>query len=199
MNLNVDILIDAMKRKEYKVFENDTKPYNLNLIAIRSNDLTPNKFNDLFCVLWKFQGVWNLFTVPCTTDPGLYYLEAPINPLGTAVIYPDQYPGLWQLGKHQGKYDALVQKRPITVIRDYNKDKKIDYDEGRIDRGIFGINHHRANGEWESQEVNKWSAGCVVTPNPNNWDIEMKIFTEGARNWGNSFTFTLLEEDDLLF
>ena len=61
--------------------------------------------------------------------------------------------------------------------------------------GLFGINHHKAGKS--STQVDKWSAGCQVQPNEALFDIEMKIFKQAAANWGNSFTYTLLESKDI--
>ena len=131
---------------------------------------------------------------PITTDPGLYWRENPMNLKGTAVLKEGQYRGMWKIGKHQGKYEALKQVKPCTVLRDANKDGKIDF-TGEEDTGLFGINHHRAGSH--STRVDKWSAGCQVQPNRTLYDIEMALFKASAKEWGNSFTYTLIHERDL--
>ena len=73
-------------------------------------------------------------------------------------------------------------------------DKVLDFD-GSEDVGLFGINHHKAGNE--STQVDKWSAGCQVQPTSALWHIEMEIFKEAAASWGNSFTYTLIHENDL--
>jgi hypothetical protein len=45
--------------------------------------------------------------------------------------------------------------------------------------------------------VNKNSAGCQVIQDPNEYDIHMKIVIKAAEIWGNSFTYTLINEKDL--
>ena len=89
--VTIDKLKKVFESKKYKFFENDTKNYNLNIIGIRSKDLTPNSFNDLLCVCWKYKGVWTIKLYDCTTDPGLYYLLKPMNTNGTAIVVPGQY------------------------------------------------------------------------------------------------------------
>ena len=42
--------------------------------------------------------------------------------------------------------------------------------------GVFGINHHRANSKTTSTQVDKWSAGCQVQPNPVLFDIDTDSF-----------------------
>ena len=117
--------------------------------------------------------------------------------MGTAIVKEGQYRVLWRTGLHKGRYFALTQKSDVTLIRDYDRDGVLDYDSGREESGIFGINHHRANAKRESVKIGKWSAGCIVNPHPRLFEIEMEIFRESAQIWGDSFTFTLLKESDL--
>ena len=198
-NLKEPNVITAIRKKGYDVFEEDSKPFNLNIIAIRSNDPKVNVFNDHMHLCWKYRGQWNDFNFPIPCDPGLYWLNhhEEINKMGTAIVKEGQYKGLWKTGLHRGRYFALVQKNPVTVIRDYNNDDKIDLESGRIEQGHFGINHDRGNASKESFKVGKWSAGCLVNPHPRIFEIEMEIFREASKIWGDSFTLTLIKESDL--
>lgn len=210
MNITVDTLLKTLASKKYQVFSDDSKDFNLNIIGIRSSDNTPNVFNDAICVMWKFKDTWTLRIFEATTDPGLYWLLNPLSKLGTAIVKPNQYPGLWKLGLHKG-YVALVQKGNVTVIRDYDKDGEIDYSLGREETGSnFGINCHRASDNAVSISVDKWSAGCQVLRNKvlqevytNNkpvreYDYFISLCKQATTNWGNSFTYTLLNEADLV-
>jgi len=194
MDLSVKNIINVLKEKEYEVFKDDTKNFNLNIVGIRTNDQQSNRFNDCMVIFWKYLGHWNSMIFPVTTDPGTYWRENPMNVKGTAILKEGQHKGMWAVGKHQGKYPALKQHRPCTVIRDNNKDNVLDY-TGAEDYGLFGINHHKAGSN--STQVDKWSAGCQVQPNSALFHIEMEIFREAAATWGNSFTYTLLHENDL--
>jgi hypothetical protein len=194
MDLSVTNIIKAVKSKGYLVFEDDSKNFNLNIVGIRSKDHSSNSFNDWMVIFWKYHGFWNNMVFPITTDPGLYWRKSPINVKGTAVLKVGQYRGMWVIAKHQGKYEALCQRKPCTVIRDMNRDATIDF-TGAEETGLYGINHHRAGNS--STQVDKWSAGCQVQPNRSLYDIEMSIFRASADIWGNSFTYTLLHEDDL--
>ena len=194
MKLSIDKLTLAMGKQQYRVFRNGD--YNLNLVGIRSADMTANSFNDVYCVFFQHNGNPHLYIWPCTTDPGLYYRQHPANVNGAAVLVPGQYRGAWQLGKHQGKYDALTQAKPVTVYRDNNRDNVADTD-GATETGFFGINHHRANAGQESTRVDKWSAGCQVLANPDDYRILIALIKKAITLWPNSFTYTLLTEADL--
>ena len=196
-NLTVSDLVRTLQKKGYAVFENDAKPFNLNIVGIRSADPKPNVFNDLLCVFWKYQGRWSMIQMDCTTESGLHWLENPLNSKGTAILKEGQWRGMWGLGLHQGKYKALKQVKPITVIRDFDKDGEYDYDSGREETGLFGINCHRANAKRESVVVGKWSAGCQVVQNPHEFDVLVKLCEEAAEVHGNSFTYTLINENDI--
>ena len=189
-------LIAAMEREKYQVFGNNYMPYNLNLVGIRSADPAPNVFNDQLWVFWKNKaGKWDINIYRITTDPGLYWLKNPMNQNGTGILKPGQYRNLWQIGTHNGKYEALVQAKPCTLIRDYNRDNKLDYTSGREETGLFGVNLHHA-GE-DSTTVDKFSAACQVFARLREFN-EFMILARKARDfWGNSFTYTLMEENEI--
>ena len=105
----------ALLKKGYNLFEDDSKNYNLNLVGIRSKDETPNTFNDWFTVFWKYQGEWFFYVFKCTTDPGLYWLNHPMNKLGTGILKEGQYHGMWARDLHQGRYMALKQVKPCIT------------------------------------------------------------------------------------
>ena len=193
--MEIKDIIRIMALKGYMVFENDSKPLNLNYVGIRDTS-SVNSFNDLLVMFWKYRGSRNYFYRPGTTDPGTYWLNNPSNPHGTAILKEGQYRGSWKLGKHQGKYDALVQRKEVTVIRDGNKDGVLDLDSGYEESGFFGINHHRANSKNESVQVDKWSAGCQVTADPHLYDIFIQICRESEEVWGEGLTYTLLNVND---
>lgn len=168
--------------------------FNLNILGIRSSDHTPNRFNDQIIVFWKYAGNWTLKQYKATTDPGLYYLEHPLNSHGTAILKPGQYRGAYKIGLHRGKYKALTQKGPVTVIRDFDRDGNLDFHSGREQSGLFGINIHRSNANGESTLVDRWSAGCQVFANSNDFAEFMKICTKASLEWGNGFSYSLLAE-----
>lgn len=191
---SVTQMIDIMKSKQYRVYLNDKQPYNLNIIGVRSVNSVPNQFDDWMFVFWRYHGEDVLKQYRITTDPGLYYLKNPMNVNGTAILPPGQYANCFKIGLHNGKYEALVQAKPITVIRDFNRDGKLDFDSARKDTGMFGINIHRA-GE-DSQTVDRWSAGCQVFQRMDEFEEFMEDCRKARDIWGNSFTYTLLEEAD---
>lgn len=186
-------LLDRMEALGHKVFEDGD--YNLNIIGVRKKDGTPNQFDDWLCVVYKENGEWLIKTWGITTDPGTFWLGHPMKVNGTAILVPGQYRGSHKLGKHQGRYPALCQCKPVKVYRDSNMDEVHDMDPDTIEEGIFGINIHKAG--LASTEVNKWSAGCQVFARSNNFDDFMALCNKAAETWGDTFTYTLLREEDL--
>lgn len=193
--VTVDRLQAAMAKKGYSFFTNDAKDYNINIIGIRSNDLTPDKFNDIIVVCWKYKGNWYIRKYDATTDPGLYYLLRPMNVKGTAIMVPGQYRGAYMIGKHKN-YEALRQKKPMKYWRDANRNAKFDM-TGKIYEEIGYTDIHRANEYKKSFKVSNFSAGCQVIADPKDFKEFMRICNNAARNFGNSFTYTLLTEDEL--
>ena len=131
-----------------------------------------------------------------TTQPGITSLKTPVNAKGCAILVPGQYRGCWKIGLHKGKYEALTQDKPVSVYRDINRDNYYDYDKSKIDRGMFGINIHKAGAN--SVQVDNWSAGCQVFANANQFKLFMDLCHKQVINgFGSNFTYTLLTEKDL--
>ena len=194
MKVTAKKIVAALKKHAHPLFKGD---YNLNLIGVRSNDTDANSFNDFLVVLHEIDGKQEFHVFPMTTDPGIYYRETPINVNGTAVLVPGHYKSCWKVGAHRGQYHALVQRGDMAVYRDNNHDKNIDKDSDSIETGLFGINLHRANKNQSSLRVDKWSAGCQVLADPDDFNFVMGLINESAKIYGDKFSYTLLEEDDL--
>jgi hypothetical protein len=193
--LTATALESVMMQKGYAFFKNGD--YNLNIIGIRGDygRKVTNKFDDFMVVLYNKNGELQKKVYSITTDPGKYYMQKPSNVKGTAILVPNQYRGCWQIGKHNGKYTALVQCKPVSVFRDANKDGYYAYKN--VDTGLFGINIHRSNPYTSSSNIDNWSAGCQVFASVKEFNEFMGLCVEQRKRYGNSFTYTLIDEKDL--
>ena len=189
----LDNVQDAMVRKGYAWF---TGHESINLVGIRHPDERSNKFNDWMTCTWcDDYGHWTFRRWPCTTDPGVYYRENPLNVRGSAIMAPGQYRGAYTLGTHKG-YNAIVQAKPVSVWRDNNKDETLDWD-GVTSTGLYGLNIHRAHASRTSGNVDRWSAGCQVLANPHDYAELLAIVRRSCSRYGDHFTYTLLEGSEL--
>lgn len=199
MSLKEKITIESIRevfdRKGYRFFTNGK--YNLNLLGVRKNTSASNKFDDYLVAVYKNESdEWQCLVWEATTDPGKHWLENPLSPKGTAILIPNQYRGTWKIGLHRGKYKALCQSKNVKVWRDNDKDDELDFLCEDSQEGIFGINIHRSNPYTESQRVDKWSAGCQVFKKAKDYAVFMGLCDRASHVYGNSFTYTLLEEQD---
>ncbi|MFY8166613.1 MAG: hypothetical protein ACOVJ8_08480 [Sediminibacterium sp.] len=185
-------LVKTLRTKGYQVFD---RPYELNIVGIRKNDVNANNFDDGIFVFWKDDsGNWVGDYNPATTDPGTYWLKNPMNVDGTAILKEGQYINAYRIGKHKGQYDALVQVKPVTVIRDYDRNAVLDFNNGKETTGLYGINIHRSALSGKSQNVDKWSAGCQVFQIGSDFEDFMKRADKHRKLYGNTFTYTLIDE-----
>lgn len=180
----------VMKKKGYVFF--DSGRWNLNIIGIRSSQLITNAFDDTMCCFYRAEQGWVSRYWKITTDPGYYYTENPCNEQGTAILVPGQYRGAFRIGKHKGRYEALVQNKSVTVYRDRNRDHTID--TMHTAAGMFGINIHKAGSQ--SVQVDRWSAGCQVFASEKDFNDFMTLCRRSAEYYGPVFTYTLLERKD---
>ena len=95
-------IIEKLYSLGFKV--NNFGDYDLNIVGIRTLSDEPNKFNDHLYCTYKVDDKWIQHRWNITTDPGVYWLEHPMNQMGTACVVADrQYENVYKLGKHQGK------------------------------------------------------------------------------------------------
>ena len=187
----------TMKAKGYAWFEG-AKDFDLNIIGIRNSATgtkVTNVFDDWMTLSYKENGQWKFHQWNCTTDPGTKAVKEYHAANGVARVVPGQYRGSHMIGLHQGKYEALKQQKPVKVYRDSNKD--MNFDENKIEEGIFGINIHRSSATGTSTYVENWSEGCQVFANVDDFNKFMEICNKAKAIHGNSFTYTLIESKDI--
>ena len=122
------------------------------------NDNKPNQFNDSRFLVEvnptpRLIGAWF-----ASIEPGNYYTKQPMNALGAAQIQvPGEYRA-WRIGKHKGREIALVQVAPVNIIRDFNRNSKVDKEDIK-EYSLIGANQHSAS---DQKFVGNTSAGCPV-------------------------------------
>jgi len=206
--VSINQIVNTFDDLGYRYFENE--PFDLNLVGIRSNDLSANRFNDLFCLFYVSDMQMEFFQTACTTDPGLYYRENPMNVEGTALMTPGQHRGAYRRGKHRGKYEALVQAKPLPHYRvdpdfwerSIMDDSALNYNESlllmTVHEKMIGMNIHRASELSRSTRVGKWSAGCQVIADPDIFRLIIRLCDKQIKaGRGETFTYTLITEDQI--
>lgn len=189
---DISSMISSLKALNYQIFE---KPFELNIVGVRADSTVPNKFDDHIYVFFKGgDGKWDGYKYPATTDTGTYWLKNPMSSGGSALLKEGQYINAYRRGLHKGQYPALVQSKPITIYRDYNRDAILDFNNGKETTGLYGINIHRASATTPSEQVDRWSAGCQVFQDPKDFQHFMNIITKAENTNGNNFTYTLIDE-----
>lgn len=189
--MNVRQVMAAVRQRGWKVF---TRPYELNIVGLRSDSTKPNAFDDHIAVFYTdANGNLASHIYPATTDPGTFWLRQPMNPQGTAILSQGQYLNAYRIGLHRGQYTALVQQGNVTAIRDYDRDAVLDFANGREFTGQFGINIHHAKSSGTTKTVDKYSAGCQVFANFDDFLQFMSLCGTHRQRYGNNFTYTLID------
>ena len=120
----------ALKAKGYVWFDDsENRGYDVNIVGIRNlveGRKVTNIFDDTLTISFKEGGEWKFYSWKITTDPGKKAVYEYHNPNGVARVVPGQYRGMWAIGLHQGKYEAMRQVKPVKVYRDKNKDLTFD-------------------------------------------------------------------------
>ncbi len=184
--------------KAYKF--HDAGKYQVNLGGFRNKDLlTVDKFNDYLFVAFldEFQNK-RLLLFAGTTKPGLAYLgDKMLNPNGTGILIPGQYPNCWVIGTHnEGKptaHEAFKQSGPgvFKVWRDKDKDGQLDF-SGQVYTDAGGVNGHRA-GVNDTFNVGPYSAACQVWQDDKEHSIAVAVAKRCVEIYNKPLTYTLFQ------
>jgi len=191
----------TLENKGYAFFENGD--YNLNIIGVRNDSGDASRFDDFINVIYKVGGDWVCDTYPVTTEPGVSILRRPLKAVehkGTAILVPNQYRSTykidWHGNQHKGHMALCQRGGQVSVWRDNNRDSTPDT-HGPEDKGWYGINIHKHRGSDARVNTGGVSAGCQVFQSSKDFAEFMETCDDARDKWGNSFTYTLLEEKDL--
>ena len=182
-----------------------------NLVGIRNSLPVKNKYANRFTDLIALIGPENDKQVkiyPATTTPGVAMMFNPfrrwwlssslkdtINSSGLAILQPGVYD--YSVGKHKGKYEALVQSGTSSVGRIDPVEEASDlkfktYSPSKKGNGQFGINIHKAGADTPS--IDSWSAGCQVLKKSGDFNDLMQTVKSSRQN---KFKYALINSSDL--
>ncbi|MBD3638164.1 MAG: hypothetical protein HUJ25_12500 [Crocinitomicaceae bacterium] len=184
---------EVLANKKYKFFDGN-KPFDLNIIGIRSASTIMDFYNETMMVIYRDElGEQQAVYFHYTTKPGLYYLKNPLHPNGCAVLCEGQHLGTMKKRKHRGQYYALCQDKAMPYYRDNDRDENLEF-TGKIYKGKIGLNIHRESVGKIDINVGRNSAGCGGIQA--NWDYFMFLVDQGIKYWKNQFSYTLINEKD---
>ena len=189
-------ILRKVKQHGFKVFS--AGDYDLNIVAERKiQGRTDNEFDDVLHIAYLLEGKWIVESGAATTDAGRYWLTKPDYKPCAVYLHPQQARGAYQLGLHRGKYEALVQRKPVLFWRDGNKDAHVDYSSSVAYSDIIGLNIHRASTKnGGSKYVDRWSAGCIVWKHSSDHERMISLCKKQVEKQGwHKFTFTLIPEE----
>ncbi len=206
------MLIKAVLRgyecRDYTFFDDGKNPYNVNIVGIRNDEARADYFDDTILVICRrvAGGDLRVKAWPATTDPGLTYAKHRFGAAaGTAILVPGQYRGVYKIDRHgrgrASEHEALCQRNgSVKVWRDKTLDAVHDFGAAAMQEGSFGINIHRSslrNKGNEDETIGPWSAGCQVFQRKTDFDEFMGLCRQARKRYGNSFTYTLLTQEDM--
>jgi len=189
-------IVNTLKANKQIVY---TEPNRLNIVGIRTGNVVSEVFDD-FLAFFYYDENGNLKGKVCqaTTDPSVHFLNSPMNSAGTAILKSGQYVDTYKLGLHRQKYEALVQSKNVTVIRDSDRDSLLNF-FAKTEKGLFGVNIHRASrGKNNDQVIGLDSAGCQVFRYEADFNEMMRLARISSAKYGNNFTYTLIDEKDVV-
>jgi hypothetical protein len=182
-----------------------------NLVGIRNSLPVKNKYANRFTDLIALIGPEKSKQVkvyPATTTPGVAMMFNPfrrwwlssslsdtVNFSGLAILQPGVYD--YSVGKHKGKYEALVQSGTASVgridpVEEAGNLKFKTYSPSKKENGSFGIDIHKAGADTPS--VDSWSAGCQVLKKSGDFNDMMQTVKSSGQN---RFKYALINSSDL--
>lgn len=186
-------VLDAFKSKGYPLHTDGR----IQFYGIRHQDRLADTFNDVLGMIRFVNGKHIIEECVATVDPGVSMRVAPMNGSGAAIVKAGFYKGLWMRGLHKGKRQAFVQRSPITVYRDNDKDAELDL-TGKTQTGVFGINLHDAYSVNVATRVGSWSAGCQVLQKSSDLSRWVALADSQIKRGGvKTFDYALFDAKDI--
>jgi len=183
------------KVKELESFEKYPSGYWI--LAVRSKADKPNKFDDKFYI---YKGEKFITVTTGTTNAGKSILKGGFkkyNKKGAAIVKADEwYYDIYKYGLHRGKMPALRQRssKPIKYFRDGNMNDKAE-EIGEVYSGVIYTNFHGSTYNrgslLERNEINGWSAGCLVCNNNPKYESLIRLFRMSKQKY---FSLCLIKE-----
>ena len=189
-------IIAYMKVWAYTIYR---EPHKLNLVGLRNANTVSDSFDDIMLVFWYTDtGKLEYRTYKQTTDPSTHFLKNPMDAGGAAIMKGGQYLDSWTListARFGFAAKEFMQIRPITILRDNNRDNILDFWTSIATTGLYGINMHTGAGPGQkSVSVGLWSAGCQAMEEWSNWLELISLAERHIALYGNLFSYTLLDE-----
>lgn len=191
-------LQQIIKTAESKGYTIDKRPFKLNLIGVRNSKATnQNTFDDQIAYFYyDNNGQLRGKVSVGTTDPSTYWLNNPMNVQGAAILKSGEYKDAYAIGLHKGLYTALVQVKPVTTIRDDDRNALINY-FAPTTTGKYGINIHRATlNKANKAVIGQDSAGCQVFRDVADYNEMIDLAKKSREKYGNKFSYILIDERD---
>lgn len=173
-------------------------PEGYHLIAVRSNEDTPDVYDDK---VYLFNKDVFVLVSTCTTNSGTYGQRNfnKWNRKGVAVTKADEvyYDSFMKSdGKyvrhHNGKMQCLRQIGDMVYYRDNNKNNRIE-ERGQSYKGNYSTNIHANSYKHRtgllSWIIGRWSTGCLVFNN-----LSMYYLMLSKIEFNRRITYTLLNE-----
>lgn len=192
-------VIQEAKRLGFQTF--DKEPFRMFIFGIRGPNMTVDFFDDTLGVAYiDRDGKWHLHYYAGTTDPGAYYTTRTKNGKGvaTSIMAEGQYVDAYEIGLHNGKYQALVQKGSVAQYLDRTGDNLLDFKERHTTKPRSpGLNIHasvRTAGQTATR-VGPYSAGCQVHATADGFESMMTLARlQVAETRKTKFTYTLMKQ-----
>ena len=186
----------VVKKHGFIVFEDGD--YDLNIIGIRNvTNPQDNQFDDKIVIAYLEDGKWITEEAAITTDPGRYWLQKADYKPCAVYYHPQQARGAYKIGQHK-TYEALKQIYAVRFWRDGDKDEHAEY-SGTVYKDLIGLNIHRSSlREGGSSYVDKWSAGCQVFQNNDDFQRLLELCKLQIKHLGyKTFTYTLISNEEV--
>jgi hypothetical protein len=192
-------LKSIVANKGYKFFDDGN--YNINIIFERTSLIYTDFFKDNCYIAYKVDGEEKVLELPCSTVPGIYWVEHPVTVdgvTGVAIIKEGQYLSCYRFIDDYVtwlNYPFFNQIGQMSYYRDKNLDNILDEVQEQ-DNKKYSTNFHRGSNVGVTGQHNwNWSMGCVVMEEPYFKQV-IELTRESVKVWGNIFSITILESKD---
>ena len=176
----IAIIQKILGSKGFTVF---TRPFELNIIGIRSENPREGFFDDEIHVFYTTKkGEWEYRVYKASTDAGSFLGKGDY-----PLLAEGQYLDSFQWGEIKG-IPSLMAVKPLNVIVGYNRKSLLDVFNGRQGALRIDMAFHPS-----TDQDTKEAGGLQVFEDQGEFAHFMRLCELHKKLYGNSFTYTLLD------
>ena len=176
-----------LKQRAYRLLE---RPYELNMIALRSKQSKPGMFAYEIHLLYKDTQRWHYHLYKACTDPGSFCPKEQADTFH--MLKAGQYENSFELTEQQG-IKKLIANKALPVLTGYQRENYFDFTQTPIEQHLEQIEILPAERNKNLLSIPAQGIATQVFRNQSDYEQMLKLAEVHIKYYGNHLSYTLID------